>query len=124
MFAAALRFRNLEESAPPDYDCNDVSTSSDRIAELTTQIGEKLGSYNRYLEVVQPYELAEPVSITLGEDLADIYCDLKNGLIFFHGGQTADVMQAAFHWELLFFHWGEHAVDALRAIKRIPYTDI
>jgi len=121
LFAATLTFRDLDASSPPTYE---GSTSYDRNTELSTHIADKLGSYNRYWEVANPYEFADPVSMTLGEDLADIYCNLKDGLVIFHGGDSASVKQAAVHWKMLFFHWGEHIVDALRAIQRTPYINI
>src|SRR5437763_6905912 len=49
-------------------------------AALSRALGEKMGAYNAYWQVFDPFEEEQPVASTLGEDLADMYGDLKRGL--------------------------------------------
>lgn len=91
--------------------------------ESTTQ-EEWQGVYRRfaslpvdlYSEVFDPLEFppAEPVGASLGDDLADIYRDLKGGLLLYDRG---DLSGATWEWAFHFrAHWGHHATGALYAL--------
>jgi len=58
-----------------------------------------------------------PAESTLGDladDLADIYRDLHAGLLLYGDGRHDE---AAWEWRFHFeVHWGQHALDALRAL--------
>jgi hypothetical protein len=74
------------------------------------------GAESAYWEVFDPYELKEPVGADLDDDVGDVYCDVWRGLAMFDGGHPNE---AAWEWRFHFdIHWGEHAVDALRALHR------
>jgi hypothetical protein len=50
----------------------------------------------------------------VGDDLLDIYKDIKLGLLQFESGDAND---AFWHWSFLHkIHWGRHAVGALTAL--------
>ena len=69
-----------------------------------------------YWEMFDPYEHEEPVAGSLSDDLLDVYRDLKVGLALWELGATADAL-----WDWRFScetHWGDHAIDALRALHR------
>jgi hypothetical protein len=69
-----------------------------------------------YWEVFDPYELAEPVAGSLSDDILDVYRDVLRGLRQWEGG---DYAAAVWGWRFSFeSHWGDHAVDALRALHR------
>lgn len=79
---------------------------------------EKLGSTGEYLEVFNPIEKEEAIPHSLADDLADIYCDLKRGFAVLEAGGPP--VNAIWEWHFGFwYHWGEHAVSALRAIHYI-----
>jgi hypothetical protein len=72
--------------------------------------------HETYWEVFDPYELADPVAGSLSDDLLDVYRDVRRGLALWEARQHANAI-----WEWRFFfesHWGDHAVDALRALHR------
>lgn len=72
--------------------------------------------HDAYWEVFDPYEDAEPVAKALADDVLDIYRDVRRGLWFWEKGEMAD---AVWEWRFSFeSHWGNHAVDALRALHR------
>jgi hypothetical protein len=74
------------------------------------------GEVEIYWEVFDPYEEAPLVAGSLSDDVLDVYCDVRRGLQLFDEGHLAS---AAFEWRLHFdSHWGDHAVDALRALQR------
>lgn len=75
--------------------------------------------FESYWTVFDPYVLEEPVSGSLPEDLQDVYRDVKEGLLVYELGSTAARREAIWLWRLhLATHWGDHAVDALRALQR------
>lgn len=91
--------------------------STDRAKAIDCEIGDKLGRQRLYWEVFDPREESDPVVGDLGDDLADIYRDVKNGLVAFNKGSTNE---AIWHWQFGFrFHWGDHVVDALRVTHRL-----
>lgn len=50
----------------------------------------------------------------VGDDLMDIYRDVRAGLVLFNNGETND---AAWHWRFHHrVHWGRHVVGALVAL--------
>ena len=73
-----------------------------------------------YWEVFDPYE-EKPLGIgLLSDDLLDVYVDIRRGLDLW----SADVPREAAIWEWRFhleIHWGDHAVDAIRALHRACY---
>jgi len=69
-----------------------------------------------YCRELDPYADEEKVAGSLSDDVLYIYRDLKRGLAILHAGQTQD---AVWLWRFHFdHHWGERAVDALRALHR------
>lgn len=69
-----------------------------------------------YWEVFDPYENDEPVAGSLSDDMLDVYRDLRRGLRAYDAGQVGvAVWEWRFHFDQ---HWGDHAVDALRALQR------
>ena len=72
--------------------------------------------FQYYREVFDPHDFDddEPVTGDLHDDLADIYIDIKPGLLLFRKGL---ISEAAFEWKFSFSsHWGEHILSAMRAI--------
>ena len=70
----------------------------------------------RYREVFNPLDDAddEPVTATIGDDLADIHRDIRRGL---HRYQQSRPENAAWEWAFHFrAHWGHHATAALYAL--------
>lgn len=70
-----------------------------------------------YWEVFDPLLEDEPVCSNLADDLADISKDLELGISEYDSGKIGN---AVFEWKLgLNSHWGQHLVDALRALHAI-----
>ena len=79
--------------------------------------------FDGYWEVFDPYEEGAPVGGSLSDDLLDVYGDLRRGLALWEqGGVTKrGELRIAAIWEWRFqfeIHWGDHAIDALRALHR------
>ncbi|MFK7992281.1 MAG: DUF5063 domain-containing protein [Sandaracinaceae bacterium] len=86
----------LSDEAPPDW--------------------PDFGSHDLYWEVFNPYVDEERVAGSLSDDFFDIYRDLRRGLVAFDKGRH---QKALWDWRFHFdHHWGDHAVDALRALHR------
>lgn len=76
----------------------------------------KLGDWDLYWQVFDPTKDNKAIYGTLADDIADIYRDLKQGLILkeAHQAPPEDIIG---DWRLGFYsHWGKHAIDALRTI--------
>ena len=84
--------------------------------QLYSLLKEKLGDWDRYSQVFDPTEDKEAIPGSLADDIADIYGDLKEGLVRSET-QQAQPEDIIWSWRLLFYsHWGKHAIDALLAI--------
>ena len=71
-----------------------------------------------YWEVFDPYdhEHTDPVAGSLADDVLDVYRDIRPGLTLWDASQKQN---AIWEWRFNFdTHWGDHAVDALRALHR------
>jgi hypothetical protein len=61
-----------------------------------------------------------PGESSLADDLADVYRELKNGLIAWDSTEPTLRADAVWEWQFGFeVHWGDHALKAMRAIHRI-----
>jgi hypothetical protein len=83
------------------------SAATERFADLPVNV---------YWLIFDPLDEADlqPVAGTLGDDLADIYCDLVEGLEHFRVG---DLDEALWEWRFGYdTHWGNHLFEALRVI--------
>jgi hypothetical protein len=71
--------------------------------------------FRHYWNTFDPLkENEQPVCGDLPDDLADIWLDLWEGLCLFDAGHS---LEANFHWRVLYdSHWGQHVLDAQRAI--------
>jgi hypothetical protein len=93
-----------------------VRLSSHEWDQLYNLLKEKLGGWNLYRQVFDPIEDKEAICGSLAEDIADIYRDLREGLVLkeTHQAPPEDII---WEWRFSFYsHWGRHAMDALQTI--------
>ncbi len=73
-----------------------------------------VGSFYRTVFDPDPRNTDEPVIGDLGDDLLDIYKDIKAGCLLREQGRS---QEALWHWSFMHrVHWGQHAVGALAAL--------
>lgn len=92
-------------------------TDTEPPPDVTLPEGIVVGPEDTYWEVFDPYDQSEPVVGSLTDDVQDIYRDVVVGLVLFHRGEVENAV-----WTWAFNrknHWGDHAVDALRALQRL-----
>ena len=82
------------------------------------RVYKRFGSlpFNYYSQVFNPLPLPpdEPVVGDLADDLADIWRDLKKGLVLYDAGR---IQAAVWEWRNGFnSHWGRHAAGAFFAL--------
>jgi hypothetical protein len=82
-------------------------------APVLSKLRTTLEPFNMYWEMFDPYEEGDPVCGSLSDDLADIYSEIATGLAYLDAGDESGAVD---HWKTTFFHWGEHALGAMRAI--------
>jgi hypothetical protein len=84
--------------------------------QLYESLKEKLGDWNLYWMVFDPRTDNEAIHGALADDIADIYRDLKHGLVLKDANEVP-ASEVIFEWRFGFTsHWGQHAVNALRTI--------
>lgn len=91
--------------------------------ELHRSLEEQLAGWDRYTKVFDPRTETVAIDTSLADDLADIYQDLKNGLLLAECPEV-DRADVVFDWRLLFAcHWGRHATSALCVIHLQMWED-
>jgi hypothetical protein len=104
----------LPRIEPNSIDRGDRNISGDEYRKITTRLRDL--PINFYWEVLDPLigEKEGTACGSLVDDLADIWRDLKNGLLNYEDGR---VINAVFDWRTSFeTHWGKHLVEAQRVI--------
>ncbi|MBK3515826.1 DUF5063 domain-containing protein [Carboxylicivirga marina] len=95
-------------------------------AQIQEGITSKLGRFNDYLEVFNAdmQNSDTPVIAFIGEDMTDIYQDLKDFISAYRLGVT-EVMNDALADVLNSFklYWGQRTVNTLRALHAILYGE-
>jgi hypothetical protein len=97
----------------PDTDAEyeNVTPQLDLLVALSQHLGER----DRFWQVFDPTQKAKPLESCLALELSEIRHDLQQGLIALERGAPLDAVV----WEWRFgldAHWGNHLVNALRAI--------
>jgi len=112
--------KKLSNYEPPDI-------SHDQWNNLFQSLEYKIKDYNLYTHVFDPYDEndREPIFHSLSDDLADIYRDIKPGLLVWIKVTAVERLKIIWDWKFSFEdHWGQHAVNALRAIYFLLYHHI
>jgi hypothetical protein len=87
---------------------------------LFMSLGRKLGSECCYWECFNPYVREELMAGSLADDFADIYRDIKPGLVSYDAGSPSSQEAAVTEWRLgMLSHWGHHATGALRVLHQL-----
>ncbi len=85
----------------------------------------QLGDCDGYWEIFDPFdhESHEPLRASLASDLAEIYEDLKPGLVGWREGDLNSQLKCIWDWRFGFeSHWGTmHLVDALKAVTWLAF---
>ena len=101
---------NLPKTEPETHD-----SSSDRSETFSIRFGEQIST--TYWEIFDPYVYEDAVCGDLVDDLSDIAADLRDGMKEYEAGRFGN---AIFKWKFgLNSHWGQHVVDALRALHAV-----
>jgi hypothetical protein len=113
LLSAAWR---LPDVAPSSCDLPD-GPDHEQWLERFAALQEVLGEWGDYWTTVDPHDEDGSIAVLLpvADDLADIWRDLKPGLLGLHSG--AGPNDVTWHWRFGFYsHWGRHATEALRAL--------
>jgi hypothetical protein len=118
----------LPEGPPADEEFNVDLVSTEAHAEIMHAIDDQLGHYYAYWNIFNPLQEPagdnSPYQWGIGDDLADIYRDMKNCLSIYDIGTEASRREAVWQWRLgLAMHWGRHLVDSLCAIHALLFTE-
>jgi len=92
---------------------------------IRDKIISSLGKEYYYRKVFEPFEPnAQAMDMSLSGDLADIYCDVKEGLM--RTGKRSDVVPPSVVWEWKFqmeIHWGRHAAWAVASLHSLLFGE-
>ncbi len=127
LYASGLALPEFEVNetdadVPSEFDVGDAEWR--RVCELVHKaLGPQVGYWCYFDPSEPPDSKDEPVFGQLGDDLADIYRDLKPGLRAWDTGIDEYLPSIVFDWKfpLLGSHWGVHAVNAMRALHPIAF---
>jgi hypothetical protein len=98
---------------PPLPDTNEVDAGP---SPPVPQGWRGFEQHEPYWEVFDPYEQTNMVAAALSDDVLDVYLDVHRGLALWDAEhREAAIWEWRFHFDI---HWGDHAVDALRALHR------
>jgi len=101
-----------DDNPPP----SNARLSHQQWDKLYNALKKILGDWDLYRQVFDPVKDQGAILGTLADDLADIYCDLKEGLVLMET-QQATPGHIIWKWRFSFYsHWGKHAIDALGTI--------
>ncbi len=104
-----------EEDGQPGSSTN-ARQSLQQWDQLYRLLKEKLGDWDRYSQMFDPTMDDKAISGSLADDIADIYRDVKEGLVLAEA-RAAAPEDVIWDWRLSFYsHWGKHAMDALLAV--------
>jgi Domain of unknown function (DUF5063) len=94
-------------------------------ATIKKQIIASLDNKYCYRTVFEPFDPnTQTISTTLADDLADIYCDVKQGIL--QVGKHSEVVSVNVVWQWKFglqSHWGRHAVSAIAALHSLLFGE-
>jgi hypothetical protein len=131
---AALALLYASAHALPDWSLPDewldvpesLDVSDDEWRQVFDRVHRILGpptSYWAHFDPSEPSVPGEPACGDLGDDLADIYRDVKPGVRAWDSGDDRLLPAIVFGWKGPLFesHWGVHAVSAMRALHPIAF---
>ena len=106
-------------------DGNEKFVTENQWERIKNLLNEKFGTADDYLEIfdIRTVDAESAVAVSISENMADIYQDIKDFLLLYQTG-TQEVMNDAI-WECkLNFetHWGQKLVNSLRAIHNFVYS--
>lgn len=113
LIAAASRIPDV----PPSDDEVPEGPSHDEWAGRFAALQRALGDWSGYWTTLETHgdDAPQTVTLPLGDDLADVWRDLKTGLLALESGWPPGDVQ--WQWRFDFYvHWGRHATEALRAL--------
>jgi hypothetical protein len=114
LHAAALRLPEI--GVENEEDLPDIPYSAFAAAQCNLALFS--GMYYRECFNPDPAVGDPPAAGDVGDDLLDVYLDVKRGLLVFERDQVAE---ALWNWSFLHrIHWGHHAVGALFALHCLP----
>ena len=124
LYSAGLSMKSVEliySSADSKFE----SIPQEQLMEQNSNLISSLGEDCIYWKIFDPtYEKEnEPIQGWLVDDIADIYADLKEELYKIGEIGTDESIEDGL-WQLKFgftTHWGNHCVDAIRALHYIYY---
>lgn len=97
----------------------DMSISHKEWQDLYHVLQKKLGDTDTYWTVFDPTKDQDVVCGSLSDDIADIYRDLKKGLVEIRESAATPNL-VIWDWRESFYnHWGDHATSALRTIHAL-----
>lgn len=116
LYASGHKFEEINlEIEKKELDSNkSISFENKNLNQIST-----LGYDTKYLKVFNPINknVHELIQGDIALDFEDIYCDLKNELEKMKIGTNEAVEDALWQMKFSFtMHWGNHCIDALRAL--------
>jgi hypothetical protein len=125
LYGTALQLPDvISETSDNPSDALSDAFSHEQESALRHALEMKLGSFNTYREIFDPYDdpREEPIYGSLGNDLAEIYSDLRDVIAAYEPTKEDTLVDVLWNAQFQFsYHWGEHATKALRVIDSMMH---
>jgi hypothetical protein len=126
VYASAPHVRDIPLPEGGEPIPQEARLTNDEWNTLYTHLKLTLGdqaTYNAHFSPTRATAADEPAEGDLADDLADIYRDLKPGLLAWHTGEDKYLGDVLYQWAHYghVHHWGRHAVNAMRALHELVY---
>jgi len=127
VYAAAPHLRDLPLPDASEDIPQDFRLTNDEWTTLYTHLKHTLSTaafYNAHFSPTTASPTDEPSQGDLADDLADIYRDLKPGLVAWNTGDDRYLQDVLYQWVHYGYvhHWGRHAVNAMRALHELVFN--
>jgi hypothetical protein len=117
LYDGAMR---LPDTAAGEEDAPRISHETWKL--MFDSISARMPGHDCYWTVFEPLDSSPPSPVvgSLAEDVADIWRDLKSGLLLIDHGGPNSRNSAVWEWRFNFeSHWGRHAVEAITVLHAL-----
>ena len=96
--------------------------TGDKYNEIVQRLKRQVGESDYYKKVFDPWKTEDPLYGSISDDLADIWRDLKLGMLVL---AKDDASNAICEWRFHFFHhWGRfHAAGLLHPLFSLAFSE-
>lgn len=122
VYYLGLLLPDVELDGEIDNDETPIVDYKNNKSKTMSRISRLFGEYNLYSEVFDPISDTKAIQTTIGDDLSDIYWDLKCPFADYNNKQRLKTNSAIWEWKFnIRYHCGDHIVSVLRPLHQLVF---